>query len=172
MNHLVLYRGLPGGGKSTAAQILLGKIEGWVNARDPEGIAVLNSIPSQPKSSAYCSADDFFVGDDGVYRFNGRKIGMAHAECQTNALKAMAEGVGVVVIDNTHTQVWEYALYLAMGNAFHYKITIIDLFDARFTDEELAVRNSHGIPFEAIRNMRKRYEICETDIRVDVQLGV
>ena len=37
-------------------------------------------------------------------------------------------------------------------------VGIIDLFDAGMTDEELAERNTHGAPLEAIQRMRARWQ--------------
>lgn len=159
MDHLtlIILRGLPGSGKSTLAKILLGELQGSL-AVSQEQQDVLAELPDSPTDYAYCSADDFFVGDDGVYRFKGALIGKAHATCQIKALESMAQAKRLVIVDNTHTTAWEYALYQKMGEVFNYQTVVLDVFDGGLSDEELAARNSHGVPQEAIARMRARYE--------------
>lgn len=154
---LAILRGLPGCGKSTLVKILLGELAGSlvVSGHQEEPLA---KLPDHPKDYAYCSADDFFVGDDGVYRFNSSLIGKAHSTCQIRALGAMNLGVSLVIVDNTHTTAWEYALYQEMGRVFDYETVILDVFDGGCTDEELSERNSHGVALAAIERMRARYE--------------
>lgn len=163
---LIILRGLPGSGKTTVAKGLLrqgsralhpcGKLQDsfTVSASQQKVLETLDT----PADYAYCSADDFFIGEDGVYRFNGHLIGQAHSQCQTKALAAMAQARRLVIVDNTHTQEWEYALYKKLGDVFQYTSLVLDLFDGGYTDKQLAARNSHGVPLEAISAMRLRYE--------------
>ena len=104
-----------------------------------------------------CSADDFFVGQDGVYRFRADHLPAAHTSCQQKAAAAVAQGRDVV-IDNTMTQVWEAEFYLALARDNGYLTILVDLFNANLTDRQLAERNAHGVPEAAIKRMRERYE--------------
>lgn len=52
-----ILRGAPGSGKTT-----------WALANR--------------QTSTLCSADHYFTGPDGVYRFDASKIGLAHAACR------------------------------------------------------------------------------------------
>ncbi len=133
---LYIIRGLPGSGKNTLGE----NLADWNDSRlDHEVFA----------------ADDYFVDDDGVYRFDPSKLPEAHAQCQENVKRALrSHWAAVVVVANTFTQRWEMEPYLAMSD----EVTVIDLFDAGLTDEALAARNTHGVPVEAIRAMRARYE--------------
>ena len=63
-----------------------------------------------------------------------------------------------IVGDNTNTCHWEYALYTTLARAFGYELEIVDLYDGGCTDEELAARNTHGVPLETISRIRANYE--------------
>ncbi len=130
MRYLILVRGLPGSGKSTLAAHL---------------------------SDFAFAADDHFVGDDGVYRFDPRFITEAHLGCQRRTREAIEAGHPVVVVANTFTQLWEIAPYETIASETGATLVIIDLFDAGLTDEQLAERTVHEVPQEVIAGMRERY---------------
>lgn len=136
MKKLVIMRGLPGSGKSTYIKEYT---NGW-NAK-------------------VCSADDYFVDTDSVYRFNPTNIDKAHEQCKRLALKYMHDEVPLVFIDNTNTQHWEYQLYIDMAELFGYEVTIKTIGETTISAcEEYDKRNVHGVPFEAIVRMAKRWE--------------
>jgi predicted kinase len=132
MPTLYIMRGLPGSGKSEATTHIYG--------------------------ATVCSADDFFMVD-GEYVFQPHLIGKAHAECQVKALKAMGRGQHSVVIDNTNTQKWEYAIYLAMAEVLGYEVCETTV--GGRSPEEIALyaeRNTHGVPLRNIQAMADRWE--------------
>lgn len=133
MKTLIVYRGLPGSGKS-------------------------HHHAAHYPDATVCSADDYFVGPDGIYRFRPQELGRAHAWCQVRAVQAMANGIPCVVVDNTHVRYWEFSIYLALAEGFGYQVRYEVLFDAGLSDEELAQRNRHGVPKEAIARMRAAFE--------------
>ena len=133
---LRLYRGLPGSGKSTAADGAL-----------------------LPKSRRSIAADDFFMRK-GKYEFDPSKIAEAHAECQERCKMLLSHGGEDVSVANTFTQRWELQPYLEMAECLGVRVVVLDLFDGGLSDEELAERNTHGVPVEAIAGMRARYEHC------------
>jgi hypothetical protein len=130
LQHLVIIRGLPGSGKNTKARQML--------------------------SQDAISADDYFM-HDGLYLFDPKKLGAAHAYCQKAVADALAEGEDVAVA-NTFTQRWEIEPYIKIARGADCVLGIVDLFDGGLTDSELARRNLHGVPEAAIAAMRARYE--------------
>ena len=126
---LYLVRGLPGSGKSTVADSL--------------GFVVR-------------AADDFFMFE-GEYRFDPRQLPQAHAACQ-EAVEMDLVAIGTAVVANTFTSRWEFSAYLSIAESHGARIVVVDTFDAGMTDEELASKNVHGVPVEAIRAMRQRWE--------------
>ena len=135
---VVLVRGLPGSGKSSFVSLLDG------------GGAGFHSV----------SADDFFM-DHGVYRFNPSRLADAHNNCQFRVIDILNNGqhtYNKVVVHNTFSTRWELEPYLKIAENFKARLSVIDLFDAGLSDEELAARNTHGVPVQTINQMRRRWE--------------
>lgn len=124
MSEVVLIRGLPGSGKSTMAKRDFG-------------------------SHVHCEADAFFVGQDGVYRYNPKMIKSAHEWCQRQVDIALRNGHNVVV-SNTFTRLWEMDAYRAIAERRGAEVRVIV---ARGS-----YGNIHGVPSEAIDRMRARWE--------------
>ena len=130
---LTLVRGLPGAGKSTAAKALA--------LRTGAGLA---------------SADDHFERD-GEYRFNPAELPAAHAACQAETRRLLASGRDVAV-HNTFTMGWEATPYVVMARELGATVEVVDVFDGGLSDEQLHVRNIHGVPLDGIRAMRSRWD--------------
>jgi len=121
---LYLIRGLPGSGKSTLARRL---------------------------TSHVYEADQFFVGTDGLYRFDAGQIGAAHAACQTGVDRAMQAGAPLIAVANTFTERWELGPYLALAVAHDYDVTEVTLSGPLRP-------NLHGVPEATIATMRDRWQ--------------
>lgn len=141
---LIVVCGLPGCGKSTFARHL---------ASD-ETICTTDDYPG-----LYTHLDDGEVIFHGSEKVGGLPmIVKAHLANQDKARDLMAGLRKTVVIPNTNTQRWEFQPYLDLAAEFGYRVTVVSLFDGGLTDEELAGRNGHGVPLEAIAGMRSRFE--------------
>ena len=139
MNNIDLFiiRGLPGAGKSSLAAKL---------------------------TRLAFAADDYFMVD-GEYRFDPTKLGEAHADCQRRVRVALTGGYEPVAVANTFCQRWEMEPYFQIVEQENQRllsekirVTVIDLFDAGLSPNELATLNGHGVPAETIVTMRSRYE--------------
>lgn len=128
---LLLFRGLPGSGKSTLAKTT--------------GFPVV-------------SADDFFTGSDGVYRFDPAFLPQAHDACQKATRKFLIGLPNGVAVANTFSQSWEIQPYAKIARETGARLVVVDLFDGGRPDADLADRNTHGVPQERIAQMRSQWE--------------
>lgn len=145
---LYILRGLPGAGKTTYAR------KRWL------GLTPLNLAP-QGYSPVVVSGDHYFTNIvTGEYHFDPRLLGEAHAAAHVALIRALHSGREVVVVDNTHSRLWEYSVAQELGWSCGYQVEIIDLFDGGCSDEELAERQQalHQVPEDTIRNHRERWE--------------
>lgn len=102
-----------------------------------------------------CSADQEFIGPDGVYIFDPKKLGEAHLGCWRKTHEALMRGEELVVVDNTNTQLWEMSPYVQMGNALGYEVEIIRMDTPAHV---AAARNVHGVPADKVRAMADRFQ--------------
>lgn len=121
---LYIIRGVPGSGKSTLAKQLA-----------PEH---------------HYEADSYFVGDDGVYRFDRTKLSEAHAFCFRNVQKAMTSGASVIAVANTFTRHSEYSAYEELAVKMGYTVMEI-ICNGKF-------KNIHNVPENTLKNMKARFE--------------
>lgn len=131
---LYIVRGLSGSGKSTLAKELAGS------------------------SGIVLSTDDFFM-NNGKYEYDGSKISRAHKWNQERTVEYLQKGVHPIVIDNTMSQKWEAKFYVLQGISYGYNIEIREPNTPwRKNPQELAKRNTHGVPLETIERMLSRWD--------------
>ena len=133
---LTLLRGLPGAGKSTFANFI------WSS------------------SQVICEADKYFIGEDGVYRFDGSKIKDAHKWCRDEVEKRMLFNktsggtyYPEIVVSNTFTQEWEMEEYYKLAEKYNYIVFSL------IVENRHGGVNEHGVPQEKLEQMKNRFEI-------------
>jgi predicted kinase len=136
---LKIMRGIPGSGKSTEANKIVG--EGVIHSTD-------NIIEAMGDYNGYfrkmIEANDW------------SEHGRTHRKNFVNAKASMEAGISPVVIDNTNIKpkearnYVEAALKLGLDEA---NITIIDVASGGCTPEVLAERNTHNVPLKVINRM-------------------
>ena len=118
MNTLILVRGLPGSGKSTAAEILA-----------DTGIADCFGEPTI--KNPICTTDDYFmVGDK--YVFDVDKLAKAHEWCMKKCEDAMDDFEDKIFVANTNATEAELEPYYEMAKRHNYRVI------------SLIVENRHG----------------------------
>jgi len=123
---ILLIRGLPGSGKSTLARAL-----------------------AAATGAVHCEADDYFVDDDGVYRFRREDLPLAHEACLAKFRIALDEGRSAVVA-NTFSRKWEMRAY--------NKEAVVRGIPCLTVTANGSWQNVHGVPDEIIQYMRERWE--------------
>jgi ABC-type molybdenum transport system ATPase subunit/photorepair protein PhrA len=132
--NLILLRGLPGAGKSTFAKTMWSEYVG-------------------------CEADKFFVGEDGVYRFDATKLREAHQWCRNEVETFMSDNqanahfYSNIVVSNTFTQEWEMEEYYKLAEKYGYKVFSI------IVENRHGGVNEHGVPDEKLKQMKDRFQI-------------
>jgi predicted kinase len=99
------------------------------------------------------SADNYFTGPDGVYRFDPRDLGKAHGACLNAYVDALRAGKDVIV-DNTNTTLIEIAPYMALALATEGCEVEVRVF--QIDPKVCASRNSHGVSMQTIEAMQAR----------------
>ena len=98
MKILILFRGLPGSGKSTLSAHLC---------------------------DVTLSGDDYFIQPDGSYQYDHSRIQDAHAQCQSNTETAMRLSIERIGVANTFTEEWEMQPYFSMAKKYGYQISTL-----------------------------------------------
>jgi predicted ABC-type ATPase len=128
-------RGLPGSGKSTKVNSIVG---------------LCNLFIFYPKI-VVVSADHFFVVD-GEYKFNKDLLGAAHAQCLKKFHEGITSGADILIVDNTNLRPSEIRPYMEAAEAAGYKVLISNV---KPPDDIniLVERNVHGVPRDVIERM-------------------
>jgi len=147
---LIIARGLPGSGKSTAVAEFRNKTA--------ERLGV-----SHLWSSRVCSTDSYWLRPDGHYDFNMRRIGEAHAWNKERAERYMAEEIltssDTVIIDNTNITWKEIKPYVLLAKKYGYEVEVLEP-DTSWRYDPIACvgKTAHGVPLETIKNMHSKWE--------------
>lgn len=127
---LYLIRGTPGSGKSSLAE----------------------QMYSCGMVGFIAEADDYFTDDKGEYKFDAKKLNLAHNQCQAAAKYHLEDGFDVAV-SNTSTTEAEVETYRKIAeecNARFVSLVVESRHDAK---------NIHGVPPEKVEQMRKRFSV-------------
>jgi len=111
MKVLNILRGLPGSGKSHYAKMH------W------PGLTPARFAP-KGWSPVCISGDHYFTDLEGNYDFDSSKLGEAHLDSQIRLIQALESGVEEIVIDNTHSRLWEFRLALELARVFGYEVRV------------------------------------------------
>lgn len=135
---VIIMRGCPGAGKSS-----------WIQKHHPKAIVV--------------SADNYFIGDDEVYRYNPKEINLAHNECLSSFIGILEDDrtrinqPNILIVDNTNVFVWELAVYYRLAEVYEANPKIIRI---NCSFGIACKRNVHNVSASVIWSM---YQTLQTE---------
>lgn len=131
MQQLILFRGLPGSGKSSLADALCQKV-----------------------FSADMYFEDMAANGDLVYNFDPSKLREAHEWCQKHTgLSMELKQYDIIGVANTFTQEWEMTAYFALAEKWGYRVSTV------IVENRHGGKNIHGVPEEKVEIMRERFDV-------------
>ena len=134
MKKLYIVRGLPGSGKSTFAEALVGS------------------------DFLVCEADKYFIVD-GEYKFDATKLREAHEWCKNRVETYMKDSLvndqfyREIAVSNTFTQEWEMEGYYKLAEQYGYMVFSV------IVENRHGGVNQHGVPDVKLAQMKNRFEI-------------
>ena len=134
MKKLYIVRGLPGSGKSTFAEALVGS------------------------DFLVCEADKYFIVD-GEYKFDATKLRQAHEWCKNRVETYMEDSLvndqfyREIAVSNTFTQEWEMEAYYKLAEQYGYMVFSI------IVENRHGGVNEHGVPADKLEQMKNRFEV-------------
>ena len=133
MPKLIMFIGVPGSGKTTAAR----------KYRDEY------TLKHVGEDIQICEADDYFINQKtGEYKWDRRKLGAAHQWCLIQARINMTNGRDVIV-SNTFLTPKERAPYFKSAKLHGYDVEVITC-NGNY-------QNIHGVPEETIQKMKNKF---------------
>jgi hypothetical protein len=122
-------------------------------------------------SEIVCSADDYFVADNGEYIYDKNKLSDAHDNCFRKAVSLMKSHCNVIV-DNTNSKLNDYKKYVDLVSKFSYKLFIIELYcETRAHAVQFAKRNQHSVPINDCVKMFSMWESDDRSIKLNSVVG-
>lgn len=126
---LIVFRGIPGSGKSTMAKTLQ------------------KSYICAGYTTALYEADMYFMTESGEYKFDGKLLGKAHEWCR-NQVSESLDRCQVVIVANTNLTEKEMKLWEEIAKE---KSSDMDVFHLLTNFGTI-----HGVPQETIDKMKER----------------
>ncbi len=142
---MVLLRGAPGSGKSYMACKLIKECG--------------DDLIDRYYHHVHSTDNFFYLNKKGVYQFEPDKLDKAHHWNNVNVLHAIREELTPIIVDNTHTQMWEMKTYASMAVCAGYELEVMEPDTAwAFNIVQLTKKNQHGVSKASITAALNRYE--------------
>ena len=129
MKNLILLRGVPGAGKTTAATLF---------------------YDSERDDTHLIAADDYMVDIDGNYEYNPKRLAECHKKCQ-DAVKHALMNYMTVVVHNTFCADWEmdayYKIAEEVGDCRVYSMIV---------ENRHGSKSIHDVPDDKIEMMKTK----------------
>lgn len=125
---VIILRGVSGSGKSFVAEWLRKAIS----------------------YSGICSADNYYLDQKGVYKFDLSKIGDAHKYCRECFEGYLNAQFSPIIVSNTNTSEKEIQPYLDLAAKYNYKVISL------VVENRHGNKNIHSVPEETLQKQEQR----------------
>ena len=150
--YLIIIRGVPGAGKSTAAEAIKQMINSIAVPYDTHRRIVAKSF----------EADEYWHRPDNVYDFNAALLANSHAYCEGRVcefLRGRDTNTKIAIVSNTTIK--EQALNKYLDIAEEYSaLSIIAKAEGDF-------ESIHGVPEKTVERMRRNYFPHPAELSLD-----
>lgn len=134
---LIILRGVSGSGKTSLATELVQRF----SSTDSELL----------KDSCYAvAADDYFMNEDGQYKWSAEELHKAHEWCRGMVEDYMDLGVNTIVVHNTCTSETELTPYLNLARDYGYTPIVL------VVEKRHENKNIHNVPNEVLDRQARR----------------
>jgi hypothetical protein len=138
---LYIFRGMPGAGKTTAAETLAYNMD---------------HVHGPVRDYKVHSADDYFYENGptkGTYEFDATKLGNAHAQCKNNVELDMIKANSKIFVANTFTTEKELNPYFELAEKYNYRVITL-IVENRHGNDSI-----HGVSSEIMTKMKNRFTV-------------
>jgi len=118
------------------------------------------NFPVQMKANILFAQHDYFVNEQGEYHFDKFKLSQYHNLNLARFINALAQGIELVIVDNTNIKKWEFIAYSQAAIALGYQVkeVIVGEVKDKSMQHLYAKRNIHNIPLKTISKMAYMFE--------------
>ena len=149
---LILVRGLPGSGKSTLGAYLGGQKPGSIE-----------------KPPTLVESDMYFMLN-GQYAWTRAMLSLAHSWCRAESFRRL-RFLDRVVVANVFAKRDQILPYIEQARQLKCQVWLIEPEGNRLSVEELAARNTHGVPLQRIQEMKASWEkMSQEEVRILLDL--
>lgn len=134
MNIVYFLRGLPGSGKSSLAK----ELEQIYEEAEAETLVVC--------------ADDFFI-QDGVYKFDGDKIDLAHKFCHERFIYATEAAYECIIVCNVSAEEKHINWYKDKAELEGYR------FISLIVENRHGTKSIHAVPEASMERMKRKFSV-------------
>lgn len=118
--------------------------------RGAQGAGKSTYVEKQLPPAKVCSADHFYLDDDGNYNWSPDKVTEAHEQCKASFVRAIKNNEPLIIVDNTNIKIEKYSFYVEKAKEAGYQVFQL-VMDGDF-------KNVHNVPQAVVDQARIDFE--------------
>ena len=147
---VIIMRGLPGSGKTYVVKHFM-RME-------------------KEKSISICSTDGYFRTKPTRYQFSEEELTLAQRSCLKTFIELMGKKRDVIIVDNCHSQTWEYQIHRRIAKLCGYQCFILQIScHNEITRQKYERRCTRDMIGSAHEEMFKRWQVDYNSQVIDLE---